>query len=94
MQVTIDGITYEGTEAEIRRIVENPPTRPRPQVGDCPDNDSNSDGKTIWILPCQTCPMYPSITRQYPVYDHRGWPDDCQKNWDGSPSVTCYSYKI
>ena len=26
MKVTIDGITYEGTEDEIRRIVENPPT--------------------------------------------------------------------
>lgn len=25
MKVTIDGITYEGTEDEIRRIVENPP---------------------------------------------------------------------
>lgn len=28
MKVTIDGITYEGTEEEIRRIVENPPHRP------------------------------------------------------------------
>ena len=28
MKVTIDGITYEGTEDEIRRIVENPPNRP------------------------------------------------------------------
>ena len=27
MKVTIDGITYEGTEDEIRRIVENPPHR-------------------------------------------------------------------
>ena len=31
MKVTIDGITYEGTEDEIRRIVENPPT-----FGGCP----------------------------------------------------------
>ena len=31
MKVTIEGITYEGTEDEIRRIVENPPTR-RPSV--------------------------------------------------------------
>lgn len=28
MKVTVDGITYEGTEEEIRRIVENPPCRP------------------------------------------------------------------
>lgn len=28
MKATVDGITYEGTEEEIRRIVENPPTRP------------------------------------------------------------------
>lgn len=28
MKVTVDGITYEGTEDEIRRIVENPPHRP------------------------------------------------------------------
>ena len=25
MKVTINGVTYEGTEDEIRRIVENPP---------------------------------------------------------------------
>lgn len=52
MKVTINGITYEGTEDEIRRIVENPPHRPPVEVG---------------------C-----------------WPDrDYQKNWDGSPRVTC-----
>jgi hypothetical protein len=28
MKVTIDGVTYEGTEDEIRRIVENPPSLP------------------------------------------------------------------
>ena len=37
MKATIDGIVYEGSEEEIRRIVENPP--PRPSVskerGDC-----------------------------------------------------------
>ena len=27
MKVTLEGITYEGTEDEIRRIVENPPNR-------------------------------------------------------------------
>lgn len=38
MKVTIDGITYEGTPAEIRDIVENPP-RLTKQSSDCPDND-------------------------------------------------------
>lgn len=38
MKVTIDGITYEGTPAEIRDIVENPP-RLTKQSNDCPDND-------------------------------------------------------
>lgn len=28
MKATVNGITYEGTEDEIRRIVENPPARP------------------------------------------------------------------
>lgn len=28
MKATINGITYEGTEDEIRRIVENPPQPP------------------------------------------------------------------
>lgn len=28
MKATVDGITYEGTEEEIRHIVENPPTQP------------------------------------------------------------------
>ena len=32
MKVTIDGITYEGTEEEIRSIVENPPHRPPVQI--------------------------------------------------------------
>ena len=34
MKVTINGVTYEGTEAEIRRIVENPPIAriPPPEV--------------------------------------------------------------
>ena len=32
MKATIDGITYEGTEEEIRRIVENPPHRPPVQI--------------------------------------------------------------
>lgn len=28
MKATVNGITYEGTEEEIRRIVENPPSSP------------------------------------------------------------------
>lgn len=40
MKVTIDGITYEGTPAEIRDIIENPPQRPPIRItSDCPDND-------------------------------------------------------
>lgn len=32
MKVTIKGITYEGTEDEIRRIVENPPHVPAQEI--------------------------------------------------------------
>jgi hypothetical protein len=32
MKVTINGITYEGTEEEIRRIVENPPCKPPARI--------------------------------------------------------------
>lgn len=39
MKVTIDGITYEGTEEEIRRIVENPPHRPTPPINGWPTGD-------------------------------------------------------
>lgn len=28
MRATVNGVTYEGTEDEIRRIVEDPPARP------------------------------------------------------------------
>ena len=42
MKVTINGITYEGTEDEIRRIVENPPCTPSVRTnwleGDFPRN--------------------------------------------------------
>lgn len=57
MKVTIDGITYEGTEDEIRRIVEDPPNR-RPSV-------------VIRYNQELIIPNYP------------------QRNWDGSPIVTC-----
>ena len=32
MKATVDGVTYEGSEDEIRRIVSNPPPRPAVQV--------------------------------------------------------------
>ena len=43
MRVTIDGITYEGTECEIRRIVENPPQRTvvRETNAGWPENEKN-----------------------------------------------------
>lgn len=53
MKVTINGITYEGTEDEIRRIVENPPRTPPVQIscweGDYPRNWDGSPRVT-----CQT----------------------------------------
>lgn len=46
MKATIDGITYEGTEDEIRRIVENPPHRPAVEIRCWPDGNytKNWDG--------------------------------------------------
>ena len=32
MRVSLDGLVYEGTEDEIRRIVENPPKRPPVEI--------------------------------------------------------------
>lgn len=32
MKATVDGVVYEGSEDEIRRIVENPPNRPAPHL--------------------------------------------------------------
>ena len=39
MKATIDGIGYEGTEGEIRRIAENPPHRPHIQIIQWPDEN-------------------------------------------------------
>ena len=46
MKATIDGIEYEGTEDEIRRIVENPPRRPCMNITEWPPRDcpKNWDG--------------------------------------------------
>lgn len=71
MKVTIDGVTYEGTEEEIRSIVENPPTRPRPQVGDCPDNDRNwDDDEDAYKVPHQRNYPWPTIQPVMPVYPY------------------------
>ena len=60
MKATVDGIEYEGTEDEIRRIVENPPHRPPAVV---------THGPVI---------QGPTVV-----------PPDFQRNWDGSPRLTC-----
>ena len=75
MKVTIDGITYEGTPAEIRDIVENPP-RANGQHIDCPDNDR-------WNYPRRE----PYCPNPMPTW----WEvaPGIQRNWDGSPRVTC-----
>ena len=36
MKATVDGVVYEGTEEEIRSIVENPPNRPPVRISTGP----------------------------------------------------------
>lgn len=74
MKVTIDGITYEGTASEIRDIVENPP-KANGQHIDCPDNDrwNYPRKEPYWSNPIMTWWEVP----------------ETQRNWDGSPKVTC-----
>ena len=60
MKATVNGVTYEGTEDEIRRIVENPPCRQGP-------------------IPFRVSPPPQRLSD----------PDWVQRNWDGSPRVTC-----
>lgn len=90
MKVTIDGITYEGTVDEIREIVSNPPTRsteihgvnfPKDDGEDNTNRHKRDRRFTEWDddMPFTTSPS-PSI-----------WPNDFQRNWDGSPRVTCYT---
>jgi hypothetical protein len=58
MKATVDGITYEGTEDEIRRIVEDPPRRPSVQVtfGAPSRTDWPGDFKRNWDgSPAVTC---------------------------------------
>ena len=90
MKVTIDGITYEGTVDEIREIVRNPPTRStEPHAVNFPNDDGDDNTNRHkrdsrfreWDdgdIPFTTSPS-PSV-----------WPNDFQRNWDGSPKVTCY----
>lgn len=59
MKVTIDGITYEGTEEEIRRIVENPPHRPPVQI-----NYWDEWGRSIPPPPRYAPREYP---REFPI---------------------------
>ena len=99
MKVTIDGITYEGTVDEIREIVRNPPTRSTEIHGVNFPNDDGEDntnrhkrdrrfrewddgewddgGRYKWTDPVR--PFTPPSV----------WPEDFQRNWDGSPRVTC-----
>ena len=80
MKVTINGVTYEGTEDEIRRIVENPP----------------NGGGTINYPPSYPTnpgpyspPVYPPWPPEYPPYPgNTDWPWG-RRNWDGTPIVTC-----
>ena len=96
MKVTINGITYEGTEEEIRRIVANPP-----QVG-CPVNQPiefpDNTEREIREWPMKTYP-WPNEVPHYPWPDStpHTWPnvnptnpnDWPWRNWDGTPRVTC-----
>lgn len=77
MKVTIDGITYEGTPAEIRDIVENPP-KANGQHIDCPDNDR-------WNYPRQRPILNPCDDPRWTWWEVPG----IQRNWDGSPKLTC-----
>lgn len=60
MKATIDGITYEGTEEEIRRIVENPPHRPPVQINWW-DGDYNRPMPPVSFPPAREYP------REFPI---------------------------
>ncbi len=79
MKVTINGVTYEGTEDEIRRIVENPPNYGGDRINyPYPINPGPYVPPTYpeWPPSCPTCP------------DNAGWPWG-PRRWDGAPIVTC-----
>ena len=95
MKVTIDGITYEGTVEEIRRIVENPPGQKT--VNEPVEFPDNSD-RNVREWPTRTYP-WPNEVPHYPWPDStpHTWPnvnptnpnDWPWRNWDGTPRVTC-----
>lgn len=98
MKVTINGITYEGTEEEIRRIVADPPQVGYPvnQPIEFPDNS----GREVHEWPMRTYP-WPNEVPHYPFPDSvpspYTWPNSTPtnpnewpwRNWDGTPRVTC-----
>ena len=100
MKVTIDGITYEGTVDEIRDIVRNPPSRSTeiPPLNFPKDDGDNThhhkrdrhfrewDDGERYKLNDPTMPFTTSPSPSPSV-----WPNDFPRNWDGSPSVTCYT---
>lgn len=95
MKVTINGITYEGTVEEIRRIVENPPGQKI--VNEPVEFPDNSD-REVHEWPMRTYP-WPVDVPHYPWPDSTpyNWPNTSPtnpnewpwRNWDGSPRVTC-----
>ena len=80
MKVTIDGITYEGTVEEIRRIVENPPN-----YG---GNKINYPYPLIPVPYVPPFPDWPATATPFPTNIEVTW-EDFPRNWDGSPRVTC-----
>jgi len=96
MKVTINGITYEGTEEEIRRIVENPPIAP---IVNTPREFPDNTDREIPGWPIRTYP-WPNEVPHYPLPDSVPspyWPNATPtnpnewpwRNWDGTPRVTC-----
>lgn len=83
MKVTINGVTYEGTEKEIRRIVENPPNYGGDQI-----NYPYPIKPWPYVLP--TYPEWPPLAPSYPKNIEVTW--DFPRNWDGSPRVTCCAF--
>ena len=78
MKATINGITYEGTEEEIRRIVENPP-----------NGGTVSYPGTPYPPHYVPTPTYPTWPPEVPNYPSNGdWPWG-PRRWDGAPIVTC-----
>lgn len=71
MTVTIDGITYEGTPAEIRSIVENPPVRKRHKPAWDRDTD---DGVYPWTDPTTTPSPWNQDPWKTPRFPGEGFP--------------------